>query len=64
MLITRRSILSAKTRTLEIPVTPQQLDAWRAGAPIQSVMPELDADQREFIMTGITAEEWLEMSED
>ena len=63
MQITRQSLLSGKTRTLEIPVTSEQLDNWKTGAAIQNVMPELDPDLREFIMTGITAEEWLEMPE-
>jgi hypothetical protein len=63
MQITRQSLLSGKTHTLEIPVTSEQLDNWKAGAAIQNVMPELDPDLREFIMTGITAEEWLEMPE-
>ena len=63
MFITRQSLLSGKTRTIEIPVTSEQLDAWKAGAKIQNVMPELDPDQREFIMTGITADEWLEIPE-
>ena len=63
MLITRQSLISGKTHTIEIPVTDDQLDAWKAGANIQNVMPELDPDQREFIMTGITADEWLEIPE-
>ena len=63
MLITRKSLISGKTHTIEIPVTDDQLDAWKSGANIQNVMPELDLDQREFIMTGITVDEWLEIPE-
>ena len=58
MLITKRSVVSGIDHTLDIPVTQEQLDAWKRGALIQDAMPNLTADQREFIMTGITAEEW------
>ena len=34
---------------------------WQAGELIQVAMPRLDADGREFIKTGITAEEWEEI---
>lgn len=58
MLITRKSQLSGIERTLEINVTQQQLDMWKGGMLIQKAMPQLTDDEREFIMTGITAEEW------
>jgi len=32
--------------------------AWMNGMVIQKAMPYLTADEREFIMTGITKEEW------
>jgi hypothetical protein len=58
MQITRTSMFSGITRTQEIPVTQEQLDAWASGVLIQKAMPQLSDDEREFIMTGITAEEW------
>jgi hypothetical protein len=58
MLITRTSFLSGKTNTREIPVTEAQLIAWQDGVMIQDAMPNLSADDREFIKTGITVEEW------
>tara|TARA_R100000008_G_C3452549_1_gene100095 strand:- start:89 stop:274 length:186 start_codon:yes stop_codon:yes gene_type:complete len=58
MLLERTSILSDKTTTMELPITNEQLDRWRQGELIQNVFPDLTPDQREFIMTGITAEEW------
>ena len=62
MLITRQSQWSGITRTLDIPVTHDQLYEWQQrGAMIQNAMPNLTADQREFLMTGVTAEEWKEM---
>ena len=58
MQITRTSAFSGKTRTLEIAVNQNQIDAWNSGVLIQRAMPHLSPDEREFIMTGITAEEW------
>jgi len=58
MLITRKSPFSGETHTLEIDVTQAQLANWENGELIQKAMPNLSPDDREFIMTGITPEEW------
>lgn len=58
MKITRKSILSGTIRTLDIDVTDEQMVAWRSGELIQKAMPHLSDDDREFIMTGITPDEW------
>ena len=58
MKITRTSMISGVERTLDLPVTQEQIAAWEAGTLIQEAMPQISADQREFILTGITAEEW------
>lgn len=61
MKITRTSLISGIENTLDLPVTPKQIDAYlMEGKLIQDAMPNLTADQREFIMTGITPEEWDE----
>ena len=58
MQITRKSMISGIERTLELNVTQKQLDAWDNGQLIQKAMPQLSDDEREFIMTGVTQEEW------
>ena len=58
MLIEKVSILSGKTNKMEIPVTEKQLQEWVDGKLIQDAMPNLTPEQREFIMTGATPEEW------
>lgn len=59
MLITKRSPFTGKENTMDIPVTQDQLDRYNNGSKsIQNAMPRLTPDQREFIMTGITPEEW------
>ena len=58
MKITRTSIFSGIERTLDLPITQEQLAEWEAGGLIQKVMPDLTTSQREFVMTGVTDEEW------
>ena len=58
MQITRTSLASGITRSLEIPCTEEQMAAYENGALIQVAFPNLTADQREFILTGITEDEW------
>lgn len=58
MKITRTSPFSGTTRTMEIAVTEEQLKKWSEGMLIQHAMPDLTADEREFIKTGISSDEW------
>lgn len=61
MLITRKSILTGVERTIDLPVTMDQLNAYLyEGVLLQHAFPNLSPDQREFILTGSTAEEWDE----
>lgn len=61
MLITRKSRLSGIERTIELPITEDQLQKWQQGLVIQAAMPNLNSAEREFVMTGITDDEWTEM---
>jgi hypothetical protein len=58
MPVTRTSQISGITRTLVLDVTPRELHAYANGALLQDAFPHLSADEREFIKSGITAEEW------
>lgn len=58
MLIQKVSMLTGKLNEMDIPVTPQQISAWRKGALIQNAMPNLSPEQREFLITGSTPNEW------
>jgi hypothetical protein len=57
MEITRKSMLGGE-HTMEINVTTEQLLAWQRGTLIQEAMPNITAVEREFILTGITPEQW------
>ena len=61
MEVTRTSIHSGITRTLNLDVYPHEIAAWEGGELIQNAMPRLGADAREFIKTGITPREWQEI---
>jgi hypothetical protein len=64
MKITKTSKLTGAVHTREIAVTGDQIaelnDSKRTRL-IQHICPHLDAEDREFLMTGITSEEWLAM---
>jgi hypothetical protein len=75
--VTRTSQFSGKEATMELPLTQEELDAGLAHSwshcralgiqpkepsmHMQDIFPQLNADQREFLMTGCTPEEWNEM---
>ncbi len=59
--VTNVSNYSGKSHTLRIKATPQQFVLWNSGELIQRAFPNLSADEREFIMSGITKEEWDEL---
>ena len=58
MKITKVSMLSNIERSIDLDVTAEEIKAWKSGMLIQDAMPRLTTDEREFMMTGITAEEW------
>lgn len=53
--------MSGIVRQLELPITHDQVARWQSGELIQVVMPELTPDQREFLITGVTVDEWEQM---
>jgi len=58
MLIKRTSVLTGVQREKDLPITQEELDRWNNGELIQNVFGHLSEDDREFLMTGITPEEW------
>jgi len=58
LIIERESPFSGNVNRMAIQVTEAQIAAWQGGELIQNAMPNASADEREFIKTGITPEEW------
>lgn len=44
--------------TMDLDVTQEEIDRWQKGEYIQKAMPRLNADEREFVKTGYTKEDW------
>ncbi len=63
MIVTRTSMMSKIERSIDLDVTAEQINAWRSGMLIQEAMPHLNEHEREFIISGITQEEWDSMGE-
>lgn len=62
MIIERVSPLTGEINTMDLDITQEQLDAFYNGSElIQHAFPNLTADEREFILTGITPDEWNAM---
>ena len=58
MKITRRSPLTGQINTMDLPITEEQYNEWQSGIFIQDAMPHLTADEREFLISGCTKEDW------
>jgi len=60
--VIRTSRLSGKTNTMIFPISPDEFETanalYESGALVQDAFPMLTADEREFLITGITPEEW------
>lgn len=59
--VSRKSLATTKWVHMEIPVSIDRLEAWEEGVDkrvVQDAFPELTPDQREFLLTGISPEEW------
>lgn len=61
MRITRKSNLSGEINTMDIGCTEEQYSNWENGMHIQDAMPNIPAEEREFIISGITPQEWNEL---
>jgi len=61
MKITKVSRFSGKENTMDLNITQDQLNAHANGELIQKAFPNLTADEREFIISGVTPTEWNAM---
>lgn len=61
MEVTRKSLLSGITRTKDIDITQEQINLIKGGLLVQNVCKHLSADDREFLISGITNDEWSQI---
>lgn len=65
MKITRTSLFTGLTRTIDLPITQEQYDSWKDdGLMVQEAFPNLTADEREFLLTGAWGSEWDEFTKE
>jgi hypothetical protein len=58
MLVTRKSMVSGVVRTIDLPITEEQVNNYSNGMLLQDAFPNLSKSDREFYKSGITDEEW------
>lgn len=59
MLITKTSMLTGNLTTREVNIHPKEYEVYMEGnLLIQDLFKHLSADDREFLISGITPEEW------
>jgi len=60
--VTKISLLTGDTNKVVLPITQDDYNkaeqARKEGMLIQDAYPNLTADQREFLISGVTPEEW------
>jgi hypothetical protein len=65
ILVERKCPFTGTLNTMQLPMTVAEYNSafakWEAGALIQNAFPTLNADQREFVKTGITPAVWDSM---
>ena len=62
VLVHKKSMVSGRLNSMLLPTTQGKIEYWvESGKLIQDVMPDLDDDQREFLVSGITPREWNDM---
>jgi len=61
MIMQRVSPVTGHTNQWDLDITAEQLDDWDNGTPIQDAMPHLSANEREFLITGFTPDDWDRM---
>jgi len=59
MLITRTSPITGRQNTLDLDISTDSLLKWQSGLLlVQEAFPVLTADEREFLISGCTKEDW------
>jgi hypothetical protein len=58
--VTNTSMFTGKERTIELPITMEQVSRWKDGELLQNAFPDLTPAQREFISTGSSDDDWYE----
>lgn len=55
---------SVTNKTYKVTLSKEQYNRWQAGEFIQDVAPNMHEDDREFLISGITPQEWDKLFKD
>lgn len=59
MKVTRTSIFTGIERSMDLPITEEQVAHWNnRDGYVQDIFSNLSVDEREFILSGVTPDEW------
>lgn len=63
MLITKSCIHCGETHTYDLPITEEQWSEYRKPGRrlVQDIMPQLNAEMREFLISGLSPECWNDL---
>lgn len=61
VIVKKKSPITGRMNQLELSISEEQWNKWQEGALIQNVMPHLSAEEREFLITGMTPAEQKKM---
>lgn len=58
--VIRRSPFTGKMNSMKLDITQEAYEKWASGEGphVQDAFPHLTADEREFLISGATPEEW------
>jgi hypothetical protein len=57
--VSKRSVATGALNTMVLDITQDQIADWQGGMLIQDAMPQLSAEEREFLMTGMTPADFM-----
>jgi hypothetical protein len=62
MQVTKQSRISGNVSSMDLDITSEQFFRIESGIElIQNIVPHLSSEEREFLITGITPQEWNEL---
>ena len=64
MLVIRKSLFTGIMNEMDLPISQEQLNEFESdnnSRLVQDIFPNLNSEQREFLMTGSTSAEWEDL---
>ncbi len=59
--VVKTSPLTGLENSMTLDITQDMIDDWKGGMIIQDAMPHIQPHEREFLISGLTQEDWDDM---